>query len=372
MFAKGTGRIASQRFCCAPLGKTEVPNCGIQKTSQHLQQESIMKALTITLLFVLAVVFFLIPNAMAQVVTPPLNTASPVLMPAPAGLRTLTTVGLSVFDRIGSRAYDGENIYEFSGSGYMANTNFRMGERFAFEAFYYDDTTTVAKDEYVDNLKVNLKTSDSRASVVLAHEDFAVFGLGIHSFVSKDFVSTAYPEELTTQSKTIPSLSIKMGTSFYFGLGIERVKETSTYAVENHWINSVFGLAYMTEENDDTMFRFELSYLNSPEAEATAKDSLAASTHNKAVVTRLNTELKLKGLLLALNIKDTKEAVSLTHPVTSAAIEEIHIVNAEMGFLIVPKEGIVLGFLFISDKTTQVFSDSQDAFLITLAYNFGM
>ncbi|MCP4756144.1 MAG: hypothetical protein GY866_35220, partial [Proteobacteria bacterium] len=117
---------------------------------------------------IMALVSLFISNAGAQVVTPSLNPMAPVDMAAAAGWRTIPTVGISYFDSIGNRSYNGENIYEFTGSGTMANLSFKAWERFAFEGFYYADSTTVAKDEYYDGV-INLKTADTRLNFSLAH-----------------------------------------------------------------------------------------------------------------------------------------------------------------------------------------------------------
>ena len=91
--------------------------------------------------FGLLFVILVTPTALAQVITPSMNPTTPVYMSAAAGWRTTPSVGASFFDRIGSRTYDSQNIYEFATTGYGASLGFNMGERLAFSANYTSETT---------------------------------------------------------------------------------------------------------------------------------------------------------------------------------------------------------------------------------------
>lgn len=306
----------------------------------------------------------------AQVVTPSMNPTTHVSQPAAAGWVTIPSVGLNYYDRIGSRSYEGENIYEFSGSGYTLVTHFNMGERISFSAHYLGNTTDVDKSTYYPG-EINLETAESQVNFSLNHEGFAVFGLGIRNRETKDFISDSYPEEKTTRSSTSPSMSIKIGSAFYFGGGVEIVKESSSYAVNNHWTNTVFGLALMSEKNEGFMYRVELSSLNSPEASATAKNELEENVHNKSTTNRVNLEAQYKGLVFEAFTTDTVETIGNADATTDTDVNEIHTVNTQFGFLIAPSRGLVLGFHFRSDKTDYIFNDTLDSFQISLAYNFG-
>ncbi len=322
-------------------------------------------------MLILLILFIVISVvAEGQVVTPSMNPTTPLYHPAAAGWRTPPSVGLNYFDRIGSRSYQDLNIYEFSGSGYTFVTNFNMGERFAFGGHYYDDTTEVDKSTTYPG-EINLKTTETQVNITLSHEGFAVFGLGLRNGETKDFINDTNPEEKTTRTSTFPGMSIKLGSSFYFGGGVEIVKESSTYTVNNHWTNTIFGLALMSEKNEGFMYRIELSSLNSPEAEATAKNELVANIHNKSTTSRINLETQYKGLVFEAFTIDTRESTSITDTTSDTSIDEIHKVSTQFGFLIAPDQGIVLGFHFRSDKTDHIYSDSLNSFQISLAYNFG-
>jgi opacity protein-like surface antigen len=322
------------------------------------------------MLFALVLLITLISGtALAQVVTPPMNPTTPVSQPAATGWNTLPSAGLNYFDRIGSRSYEGENIYEFSGSGYTFITQFNMGERISFSGHYQDNKTEVDKSTYYPG-EINLQTTETQANICLNHEQFAVFGLAMRTRETKDFISDSYPEEKTSQTSTSPSMSIKMG-SFYFGGGVEIVKESSSFAVNNHWTNTVFALALMSEKAEGLIYRIEISSLNSPETTATAKNNLEANVHNKATTSRVNLEAQYKGLVFEAFTTDTRESVSSSDASSDTAIDEIHTVGTQFGFLIAPQKGIVLGFHFRSDKTDHLFKDNQDSFQISLAYNFG-
>lgn len=310
--------------------------------------------------------------ALAQVVTPSMNPTTPVYMSAAAGWRTTPSVGLNYFDRIGTRAYNDQNIYEFSSSGYSASLGFNMGERLAFSASYAAETTNVEKDVYYDGI-INLEKSDSQANITLAHEGFAVFGLGMRTFVSKDHLFPIDREQSITQTGTIPSMSIKIGSVIYVGGGVEIVKETGTHTVNNHWINTIFGLGIMTEKSDGFQFRVEGSATNSPEATATAKQGLDASEHSKSTITRGAVEMQYKGLVFeAFTItKNEKLINSIFDAPTNKLLTEINSASTQFGFLIAPDDGVVLGFHFRSDKTEHIYTDRNDSFVISLAYNFG-
>lgn len=126
----------------------------------------------------------------------------------------------------------------------------------------------------------------------------------------------------------------------------------------------------MSEPNDTFMFRIETSVVHSPEALATAKQDQEEGVHHKTTVIRGNIEAKYKGLVVEFFLKDTTEAVELENPLTGEKVDAIHEIMSQFGFLIVPNEGLVLGFHFRSDSTKQLFTDQKDSFRITLAYVF--
>jgi len=304
------------------------------------------------------------------VVTPSLNPTTPVYLSAAAGWRSTPSVGLTYYDRIGSRTYDGENVYEFSSTGYSADLNFGIGERLAFSGHFLGDKTTVEKDEYYEG-KINLESSESQLNLTLSHEGFAIFGLGMRSHINKEYIDDTYQNETTTEATTIPSMSIKLG-SFYFGGGVEIVKESSTYMVNNHWINTVVGLAFMSEKNEGLMFRVEVSAVNSPEANATAKQDLEASDHSQTNTTRFGLDMQYKGLVFEAFTVNKRESTEVYDETTDSSISEIQTIKTQLGFLIAPEKGIVLGFHFIADQVSHIYTDKLDSFQISLAYNFGL
>lgn len=308
--------------------------------------------------------------AFAQVVTPSLDPTAPVYFPAAAGWKKVAVVGAGGFERIGTRELDEQNIYEFAGSGYAAHLNFTMGERIAFEGYGYSHSITVKKDQTYTGA-YNLERSETRGVLTLSHEEFAVFGIGLHMLKNTDFLTIQEPEVESNRQATIPSLSIKMGEHFYFGGGIERVSQTSSYEVDNHWTDTTFGLAFQAGSPESSMFRIEYSITNSPESTSSAKSGKVASTHPKTVTSRANAELKVKGLIFTAGMTDIKQSVDLINENTQEEVDQVHIVIGQFGVLLAPKGGLTLGFMFESEKVTEVFSDSFETFRMNLAYSFG-
>lgn len=309
-------------------------------------------------------------TSLAQVATPSLNPTTPVYLPAASGWRTVPSIGTNYFDRIGTRSYQNVNIYEFTGSGYSANLNFGVGEQLGFSANYSSEETQVSKDVYYEG-EINLSATETQVNLTLSHEGFAVFGLGSRNYTTKDYISDIYPDEVTTQISTIPGMSIRLGNVFYIGAGMEIVKASGRNTVDNHWINTIGGLAIMTDKNEGVQFRIEASATNSPEATATAKQGKEASEHNKTVTARGALEMQYKGLVVEAFTVDTRESVDIYDASSDTELTEIHTVSTQFGFLIAPDDGIVLGFHFRSDLTENIYTDKHDSFVISLAYNFG-
>lgn len=312
-------------------------------------------------------------SARAQVVTPSLDPTEPIVLPAAAGWRQTETVGVSSFERTGSRSGPptDQAYYEFLGTGATFFFNFRMGESLAVEGYSSNEAIAISKDVYQDGFVVT-GTAESRFAITLSHEEFAVFGLGLHTDqVSGHFFDNMTLDEFdetTVETKTIPSLSIKFGDSFYLGGGLERVKESSDTMVDNHWSNVVTGLAFMTGSPDTTMYRFEYSLSSSPKAVSAPKQGKDESYHPNTTTSRINLELKIEGLVL---IASTKTTIKTYDDDFVGPLEKIDtIVNSKFGVLLAPMEGPILGFIFHNDSENFYFDDKFESFEIKVAYAF--
>ncbi|PCI27163.1 MAG: hypothetical protein COB67_09180 [SAR324 cluster bacterium] len=307
----------------------------------------------------------------AQVVTPSLDPTAPIVLPAAAGWKQMSTIGVSSFERTGSRDFNGSSVYEFQGTGYSGHFNFMMGEKLAVDAYAYGDSMTISKDTYL-NGRVNLETNEARLSLTLSHEEFTIFGLGVQTITTKDHILELGldSDETTTLNKTIPSLSLKIGDYFYLGGGMERIKESSSFMVGNSWANLVAGVALQMGSPESSMFRFEYSQSNSPKSVSSAKGGKKESVHLAETISRINAELKVKGLVLSISIKDRKRKVNLIHPVTGDKVEVDQTINSQLGVLLVPQEGAILGFIFHTDTRKELFEDKVEGFEIKLSYAF--
>ncbi|MCP4295260.1 MAG: hypothetical protein GY786_06605 [Proteobacteria bacterium] len=307
----------------------------------------------------------------AQVVTPSLDPTEPGVFPAVAGWRPVTTVGISTYERTGSRAdlSIGENYYEFLGTGSTVFFNFKMGDSLAAEGFSGSETITIGKDTY-KNGSVTTGLAESRFAITLSHEDFAVFGLALQTDQVDEHLTdvSADSDVSTTETKTIPSLSIKFWDYYYLGGGLERVKQSSRHMVDNHWSNSVIGLSFMAGSPDMTMFRLEYSSSNSPKAVSAPKGSKDESYHPETTITRINAELKIQGLVLIAATKSIVKNYGSDY-IGQTEKEDLK-VTTKMGVLLSPVEGPVLGFIFHNESEEYYFEDEFETFEIKVAYAF--
>ncbi len=307
----------------------------------------------------------------AQIVTPSLDPSEPGVLPAVAGWRSGTTAGISTYERTGSRSYPstGQNYYEFLGTGATAFFNFKMGDSLVVEGFSGNESIAISKDTYWNGV-VTTGTAESRFAISLSHEDFAVFGLALQTNqVDEHWTDVSADSDVsTTETKTIPSLSIKFWDYYYLGGGLERVKQSSSHMVGNHWSNSVVGLAFMAGSPDMTMFRLEYSLSNSPKAVSSPKGSKDESYHPETTITRINAELKIQGLVLFAATKTVVK--SYGNDFIEQTEKEDTKVNTKMGVLLAPVEGPVLGFVFHNESEEFYFEDKFETFEIKVAYAF--
>ncbi len=318
-------------------------------------------------LIILALCPFITATAIAQVVSPPLDPTEGVIIPAAAGWRESTAVGISYHEGNGTRALDDNQTYQFDANGSSINATFQAGN-FFIDGFYDDLKTNVKMDQYYDD-SVILQMTDSRLNIALKGNDFVTIGLGGRSAVSRIGFDSSSDAETRAKIKTIGSISIKFQDIFYFGGGFERVREECSYEVDNSWNNIVSGVAIVLGDPGDSRFRMEYSFAYSPENVNQAQGTLTGNSHPKTLTSRLAVDITFNGLLFSLKGTDVRKDVEYSGPV-GQSFDEITIIKTQTGVLWVPQEGLILGFYFLSDKTVRNYEDDNSEFRINIGYLF--
>jgi len=308
--------------------------------------------------------------ANAQVVTASLDPTASVIMPAAAAWREASVIGASYLEQTGSRSLNDQQIYQFEGSGYSGNAVFQISN-FYIDGFTSQITTDAKIEQYFPaGGKINLAKSDNRLNVALTGNDFVTLGLGVRSMDSTDYLDATTDTAKTQSVRTIGSISIKTMDIFYIGTGYERVKESSSYAVDLNWNNILGGIGMKVGEQGSTRFRAELSFAYSPESKNDVQGNLQQSVHYQTTTSRLGLELMFSGLLFALNGKQTTIDLSDVSNPAFPTPDEMKKTRTSGGVLWIPAEGLMLGFYFGNETTTYSYKDERSEFRINLGYLF--
>lgn len=319
-------------------------------------------------LLVLAAFCLMPTGGYSQVVTAPLDPTAPIRMSSAAGWRGKSMIGVTYRESNGDRELDSADIYKLDTAASSANLAFQFSNM-ALEGYVRTVNTDVTLEQYHPG-KINLKREDSRLSVAMSGNDFVSVGLGGQTLKSEDYIDATNDLETTRQTGVNGSVSMKFMDAFFIGGGFERVKQESSFSVENVWNTVTGGIAMMLGSPMGTRFRAEYSMSNSPKAESDAQGELLAAVHNKTTVTRMAAEMQLKGLVFAAGGHETK--VSLDTPVVfnGEEFEEIKSTITEAGVLWVPPAGMTLGFYFATETTSFFYEDNKTEFRVNLAYIF--
>lgn len=305
-------------------------------------------------------------HGFSQVVTPSMDPTQSIVMPSAAGWREKPAVGVGYHEGSGVRKLESEQIYQFEISGIDTNLAFKAGNVFT-EVYGSQTTTSVKLDRYYDG-QINLQSSDGRLSIALAGNDIVTIGLGVRSTESKNHIDATDDSEIIRAVRTIGSISVKPLDMFLFGLGFERVKEDSSYAVDLTWNNIIGGAAMQLGQTGSTQFRVEYSVAFSDSQENALTGDQAENYHPKTTISRISTELMFSGLLFSFSSVENKKDVNITQ--NGETIEEIKEINNQGGVLWIPQMGLSIGFYFLTDTNTASYDDSIGSFKVKLAYIF--
>lgn len=319
-------------------------------------------------LLILAALCLMATDGYSQVVTAPLDPTAPVRMSSAAGWREKSVAGVTYRESNGNRELDSVDIYKLDTAASTANLAFHFSNM-ALEGYIRTMNTDVTLERYYPG-RINLKLEDTRLSIAMSGNDFVSVGLGGQTIKTEDYIDATNDAETTKQTGVHGSISMKFMDGFFLGGGFERVKQESSFTVENVWNTVTGGIAMMLGSPMGTRFRAEYSLSNSPKAETDAQGELLAAVHNKTTVTRMAAELQLKGLVFAANGHETK--VLLDTPVVFDGEEyaERKSTITEAGVLWVPPAGMTLGFYFATETTSFFYEDYKTEFRVNLAYVF--
>ncbi len=318
------------------------------------------------LLFLLGMLFLGVHPGFAQVVTPSMDPTQSILMPSAAGWREKPAIGIGYHEGSGTRDLQDEQIYQFDDSGMDGNLSFKAGNVFV-EMYASQKKTDVKREQYYDG-RINLQTNDGRLNIALAGNDFVTIGLGVRATESIDQISAVFENETTNALRTIGSISVKTLDMFFLGLGFERVKEESSYAVDLTWNNLIGGLGLQLGQPGGTRFRVEYSLANSESEENGLEGDQEVNRHPATSITRASVELMFSGLLFSLLSEEASIEVDMIE--NSEPIDEIKAANSQGGVLWIPENGLSIGFYFLTNTVQSSYDDSKGSFKVKLAYIF--
>ena len=321
-----------------------------------------------TVLLVLFSCFLVLDSAWSQVVTPPMDITDAPDMPGAVGWMEGIRGGGLYLERGQERVSNGETIFDTNVSGFQGNLAFAVGNANVVASYYEDSSKVSLGYNYEES--IHISTSDTIVSAAITGGEFTTIGLGVRTIVSDDYVSRENPLEKTTENRTIGGISFVFFESLYFGGGVERVNQSSTYTVDNDWTNVVTGTAYQIGEPGGAQFRLEYSFRYSPESVKDANNDELESAHYKTTTSRLNLDLMFSGLLFAISGLDRRINAQPEHPTTGKAIEEIKQTRNQFSVLWIPQEGLSLGFAFAKIEEKNTFQEKGDEFQIKGGFVF--
>lgn len=317
-------------------------------------------------LFMLGMLLLGISPAYGQVITPSMDPTQAILMPSAAGWREKEAVGIGYQEGSGTRDYKDEQIYQFDSSGMDGNLSLKVGNVFV-EMYASQKKTDVKREAYSEG-EINLQTDDGRLNIALAGNDFVTIGLGVRSVETKDEISANNNDETTKSMRTIGSISVKTLDMIFLGLGFERVKEESSYAVDLTWNNLIGGVGLQLGQPGGTRFRAEYSLANSDSEENGLEGDMTATSHPATSITRMSAELMFSGLLFSLMAEEAIEEVDIIE--NNEPVDEIKTVSNQGGVLWIPENGLSIGFYFLTNTVESSYDDSKGSFKVKLAYIF--
>jgi hypothetical protein len=318
---------------------------------------------------ILAIGFFIssVPLS-AQMVTASFDPTQAVFLPAAAGWRENAVAGFAYSEANGNRIVDDKEVYKFNRSGIRANVHGKFSN-ISVEAAIEQQKTDV-KGEYLVDGWINLDRDSGRLLIAMSGNDFVSVGLGGHTNSHTDYYDASHDSESTDQTDVLGSISVKVMDMFYLGGGFGRIKEQSSYTVDNNWNYAALGVAAIFGQPGETRFRVEYSYASSPEAESDGQGDMGTAIHHETNTSRLAAELMMSGLLFSLNGKQKIIRFDEYVVHNQLGYKRIKQTSSEAGVLWVPEDGLTLGFYFGSSETEFYFEDKLTEFRVNIAYVF--
>ena len=308
-------------------------------------------------------------NIQAQVVTAPLDIGRSVYMSGAGGWYQKSSAAFAYHEGNGDREWGGEQIYEFESSGYNSNVVLST-EFFKLGAFYERNKTDVKLDDRFYPGVINKKYVEYRAFIAIKAQDFATIGLGASSCDSNDYISPNNESEDTKTDGINGSVSFVLLESIYFGLGVEQVNQSTSYTVDNDWVNYSLGMAYFVGSPEGVQFRLEASTTQSQESEKEERGDDQENIHHKTETTRGSIELMMSGLLFSAYAIETRVDEEQKDEDDDLESDQTVITDSGVSVLWIPEQGLSLGFQFSSYKNKQLFEDNINEFSVKLAYVF--
>lgn len=315
-------------------------------------------------LLILILLFGASDLGFTQVITPSLDPTEPVIMPSATGWREQASAGVGYHEKSGTREQEKTLLYDYNVAGYSADLAFHFGNLY-MEGHYGATTYSTKQDISSDYGQVPLKRSDARGSFVLSGDNFVTIGLGVHSQELEDYYTFQDPSDTPVKRSrlgTLGSISVILGEHFAIGAGVERVKESSNYLVNNNWTEFTGAVGIRSGSSGKIRFRLEYSFTNSPKATKSANGDLQANTHNKRTIQRGYGEIMFTGLLFSVKTQ--------TDTIFEENDEEVKESKAQAGVLWIPPGGLALGFYFTTETSTGTYDDTFNEFSIRAGYVF--
>ena len=248
------------------------------------------------------------------------------------------------------------------------------GETFAAELYYASGVETTAETTWTynpalpdwtkkvveteDEMRLNLAYIVAESiSIGWSYKTYKLVTDEDATYYTPTLVDTLYDSKVTIDTTTMSVMaSWRLMDMIYLAAGIEN--ETMTMkgesalgtleAVDNGWMNTVFGIGFVVGEPEDTQFRVEASMIQSPESKKDADGTKMAS--NKAATDTLYTSLEAKFADILISYRSKKEDTKKIGTEDEAVTDE----DTTIGVGWAPMEGLtIMAYSLASKQTTK-------------------
>ena len=307
-------------------------------------------------------------QAFAQVATAPIDPTQPIVSAAAAGWKKDRVAFGSYFTGSGKRSFEGQDIYEFNRSGNTGGLTLPWGPMvIEGSALNWSQQSSLSK-RYNGAIPISL--SSSQGHVAVNHDGWA--SIGVSSVIKKTttYLNTEFTEDSRTENGIGGSLALSLMGNYFIGLGSNNVKSTGDAIVDNKWNERQTGVGMRFGEPGGFQFRLETAMIKSDRAEADQLSDLVANIHFSEETELNQIEISIDGLIFAF--KGSKNIIFADYVSEEGTTNMTEVVTevSESGVLWVPQEGLVLGFYFVNEKTTEAFEDTHNIFRVQSGYIF--